>query len=138
MQPHAPFIEMTDPDDRSQVELSYPTNLPREPWYRVLRGDLSSAKLRELYVDNLRYVLDEVATLCQNFDAETSILSADHGNDVGQYGLYGHPARVKIKRLRSVPWVPIQTVDNHTITPIIDRSPTETTRSEQLEALGYR
>jgi hypothetical protein len=138
MQPHAPFLKRPDYEDRETVELAYPAKDSREPWYQVLRDDLSSARLRELYVNNLRYVLEEVSNLCRNFDAEIAILSADHGNGVGDDGLYGHPARVKIEELRRVPWVPIQAADDETLTPTIDRTSTNTSHIEQLEALGYR
>lgn len=138
MQPHAPFLRRTDPDDRRAVELSYPAKDCREPWYQVMRGGLQSDRLRDLYVDNLRYVLNEVDTLCDNFDAEDAILSADHGNAVGDDGLYGHPARVDIEQIQRVPWVSVSATDDRIITPTIDRVHTDVSREEQLRALGYR
>jgi len=138
MQPHAPFLKRTNSNNREGVELSYPVKDCREPWFQVMRGNLESERLRELYIENLRYVLDEVDLLCENFDAENAVLSADHGNGVGETGLYGHPARVNIERLRKVPWVPIQSVDDETFAPTIDRSSTNISHTEQLEALGYR
>ncbi|WP_159900215.1 hypothetical protein [Salinirussus salinus] len=138
MQPHAPFITRTNQNNREAVELSYPAKDCREPWYQVMRGELESSKLHELYLDNLRYVLEEVNKLCQNFDAKEAIISADHGNGVGYNGLYGHPARVEIKSLREVPWASVQAADRQTIMPTIDRTSTNISRTEQLEALGYQ
>lgn len=137
MQPHAPFIERTDPDDRRSVELAYPAKDCREPWYQVMRGDLSSDRLRQLYIDNLRYVLQEVDLLCRNFAAERAVLSADHGNGVGDDGLYGHPARVPIKKLRQVPWISLTASNEETVRPSIDRTPTGISREDQLSSLGY-
>jgi len=45
---------------------------------------------REAYYDELRMVLDDVEILLNNVDADTAVITADHGEAMGEYGIYGH------------------------------------------------
>ncbi|PSP48877.1 hypothetical protein BRC67_12005, partial [Halobacteriales archaeon QH_3_68_24] len=46
---------------------------------------------REAYLDNLRIVLDEVAVLLENIDADTVAITTDHGEAFGERNFYRHP-----------------------------------------------
>lgn len=48
-------------------------------------------RVLKAYLDDLRYVLDDVEILLENIAAEHVVLSADHGEAFGECGVYGHP-----------------------------------------------
>jgi hypothetical protein len=87
MQPHEPFIN-------TEGDWSY-----EEVW----RGEKSHEDLREAYKDNIRGLLDEINRLEKEMSGKV-VITADHGEFLGEYGLYGHPYGVKAKELREVPW----------------------------------
>jgi glucan phosphoethanolaminetransferase (alkaline phosphatase superfamily) len=94
----------------------------------------------DLYVQNLRYVLDHVERLLNNIDAETVVLTADHGELFGEWGLYSHHACVPHPALRKVPWVRTTANDSQSHNPPIERSDVdrvERISNEKLAALGY-
>ena len=140
MQPHVPFLGYDfqaahDPEDwqRAQTE--------KTVWAKLRDGDLDFDAVWTGYRDNLRAVLSDVELLLENLDAETVVLSADHGNAVGEYGIYGHPRGVAIEPLREVPWVRTTATDAGTFEPSLEREATESIDGDDLEArlesLGY-
>lgn len=66
---------------------------------------------------NLEYVLESVSVLLRNLDGNCAILSADHANAFGEWGLYGHPINKPAPVLRRVPWVPISVTNTHEYVP---------------------
>ena len=58
--------------------------------------------LRWAYVENLRWVLRHVTDLVTRLDARV-VISADHGELLGEYGLYFHMS-LPVPQLRVVPW----------------------------------
>lgn len=137
MQPHFPSIP--DPLIDPETGENEPVDLQRSVWDRVRRGSISMETAKQAYLENLRYVLDDVEVLLENFDAETVRLSADHANAFGEWGVYAHPD-VPIDALRIVPWYQTEAVDEHTYTPpdpeIHEGQPID--MEERLRALGYR
>jgi len=78
--------------------------------------------------------------LLRNLDAETVIISADHGNAVGEWGVYGHPVGFPHPAVKRVPWVETEANDSHGHTPKIQStasSEVETKAKERLRDLGY-
>lgn len=63
------------------------------------------AKWKNIYVNNLKWALEEVSSLVDYLDG-TTIVSADHGEALGEKGIYGHP-NIDIPELREVPWLEI-------------------------------
>lgn len=93
------------------------------------------------YLDELRWVLDDVETLLENVDAETAVVTADHGDLFGHLGFYSHPTGVPHPRLRRVPWMETTATDAGSYEPHYDRSAepdVDEKTSAQLEHLGYR
>jgi len=142
MQPHFPIIRRKG--DRANVE---PADIESrrqwggcyDAWYALMRGELSKPDVREMYLDNLRYVLPEVKILLDNFNAKIAIITADHSNALGQDGMYGHPGYVKLPVLRQVPWFKTMAEDMNSVEPDLNQKSSEVpNREEQLEALGYR
>lgn len=138
MQPHWPFI----PDPISDRELFGDDEDGRDPWERLRLGEVNRNDVWRSYRENLRYVLDHLPVLLENVDAKRVAITADHGNSLGEFGVYGHPSQVLTPELRKVPWCETTAVDEGTREPELsqyDRSESDagTDREELLENLGY-
>ncbi len=146
MQPHAPFLGHNEihagfrpdywgsPDavrDEDQQGL--------DVWHRIRRGELERETVWRAYRENLRIALESVARLRRNIDGRL-VLTADHGNALGEYGVWGHPD-VPVEGIRSVPWVSVEATDRQTSEPTI-KPPTDEASDDDIEArlaaLGYR
>jgi hypothetical protein len=92
------------------------------------------------YSDNLRYVLDTVETLRENIETDSMVVTSDHANAIGEFGIYGHPKNVPHPAIRRVPWVEVDAHDGGAYVP--ERPPPDDTVSatieDRLSALGYR
>jgi hypothetical protein len=131
-QPHSPYVANALNEERDLHEYE------KYPWQYIQRtGDRET--VFEAYLDDLRYVLDDVAILLDNVDAADVVISADHGEAFGEYGVYGHHAGSVHPHVRFVPWTHTSGTDNGTYTPEfepIDEG--ERDVNELLEALGYK
>lgn len=97
MQPHDPFVNFDYMDDVSEG-----SNIKNEYDLAHL-GRLTDEQILEAYKDNLRYVLDYVEELVEKMDGKT-VVTADHGELLGEQGMYRHPKGMSAKQLREVPW----------------------------------
>lgn len=137
MQPHAPFIGF-EHSERQDPATWNDLHLTRTAWDKVRDGDLDLDVAWEAYIDNLRCVLDSIELLLENVDAERVVISADHGECIGEFGVYGHPDQIALDPLREVPWVVTSATDDETYTPEPRSDSDGVPRAEKLEALGYR
>ena len=136
MQPHGPFLSRPDmgtyrtPDDFGQGFSSL--------WGEAGRT-IPMSEVWEAYRDNLRRVLDDVALLLENLDAPKVAISADHGNAVGEWGVYGHPGDVLLPCIRRVPWVETSGRDDGEYAPEVERTDDAVTVGveDRLRSLGY-
>lgn len=99
MQPHEPFLnynfyERVPEDQEHKIMNNYDL---------VLYGFVSQEEIIEAYKDNLREVLEQVRELEKSLSGKT-IITADHGEYLGENGLYRHPDRSDTEILREVPW----------------------------------
>lgn len=137
MQPHPPFFK----PGKSREEPIMAANW-YEMWGSILalmRGEISEEELKELHLNNLRYVLNDVEILLENFDADTAAITADHAHCLGEGGMYGHPAYTEHPELKRVPWVEVETVDEKKLDPSISGEKSiSISKEERLQALGYR
>lgn len=137
MQPHCPFI--TQPKLSEGKSLNKFGNQEwRDVWEQLRDGDLELKALWEGYRDNLNLGLQEVTSLLENVEADKVVVTSDHGNAKGEWGVYGHPPNLPLKSLRRVPWVETSANDTG------KREPEEWTkrtigvdRDDQLSSLGY-
>jgi len=108
-------------------------------WKGLMVGQRDEDEVWESYIANLRYVLDHVAVLLENINAETVALSADHGNGKGEWGVYEHPIGVPTRQVRTVPWYVTTASDTQDYTVDADRQTglSSTSREERLKSLGY-
>jgi hypothetical protein len=134
MQPHEPFIA-----PGAEVVGGGPaeTNV----WDGLNRRDLDPDPVWQSYMANLKYALFYVETLLENVNARV-LITSDHGNAFGEWGLYGHPFAFPQPAVRRVPWIETQATDRGTYdrqtAPLSTAEHTETAVEEQLRALGYR
>ncbi|MCO8254343.1 hypothetical protein NKF26_11065 [Haladaptatus sp. AB618] len=137
MQPHTPSV----PDPLGEGMTGNPdTTLasPESSLDRLRSGELARKRVWKSYKENLRYVLNSVAVLLNNIDAKKVVISADHGELMGEWGLYGHPWPVPIPSLRRVPWYVSSASDNETYEPTIEPDDEMGNVTEKLESLGYK
>jgi hypothetical protein len=137
MQPHHPFVGETTVD-----------GVAADPFGRegrttaldaLRRGEVTRDAVWAAYRSNLRAVLDDVAVLLANHDAERVVLTADHGEGFGEWGIYDHPAGCLHPAVTNVPWVETTAVDSGEFEPELEpdadgRADVE----ERLRGLGYR
>lgn len=144
IQPHTPFIG-------SEQELGYHDSENAEPfagnptdepiWRRVRSGDLRDERLRELYESNLKRVLPEICRLVSESDTGRIVITADHGEALGEFGMYAHP-RKEHPHIRTVPWAEIEGIrEDVDYTPDREKTnknnePTGDVR-DRLRDLGY-
>lgn len=136
MQPHHPFVGSDlfgqfgiDPfGDRNEMTVVDALRLGK-----VSREDFWNA-----YRDTLRHVLQSVSVLLTNIDANTVAISSDHGEAIGEWGVYGHPAGCLHPSVKNVPWVETTATDTGEYEPTIERTPEENVNVERrLRDLGY-
>ena len=135
MQPHAPFVndrEFASGIDIDRVGQEWTGNV----WDRLRRGEVSERRVWEGYGDNLRYVLDDVSLLLNSIDADTVVITADHGNGLGEFGFFGHNPTV-IPSVVRVPWYTTNARDSGEYTPTRQRQRGDAKVHSRLESLGY-
>jgi hypothetical protein len=145
MQPHHPFVPDPIEGDGGLVRTSEASNAAN-PWTMLRRGEVSTERVRAAYTANLRYVLDSVAVLLENVAAARVVITADHANLFGEWGLYGHPMWTPVPALLRVPWVETTARDAGTHDPSlapptplpVERVHGEGGVADRLDALGYR
>ena len=138
MQPHTPFVGFSESGHHDLDRWDKKGYLEKSEWEKLRDGEIDFSTIWTAYLDNLRYVLDDVEILLNNIDAENVVISADHGECAGEYGLYGHPEGIAIDELREVPWVSTTAKDSKERIPEAREDEITVTREEQLKQLGYK
>ena len=115
-------------------------DVEQSPW-NALKSGTPRDEVWNLYLDELAFGLDSVRTLVEDIEAEQIVITSDHGEAFGEFGLYAHPM-IPIPTLRKVPWVKTTGQGRTEYTPRLEPS-TESDNleqevEEQLEMLGYR
>jgi hypothetical protein len=138
MQPHYPFISYPDLDDGIELD-EFANERRRNVWGRLRVGDVERSVVWNAYRENLQIVLEEVELLLENINAETAVITSDHGNALGEWGIYGHPIHMPIDAIQVVPWVQTKAEDRRNHDPsVIDRSSLNESAEKRLQQLGYR
>lgn len=131
LQPHRPYLTDAIANGRD------PYDYEKEPWeYMRKTGDRET--VFKSYLNELRFVLDDVEILLNNVDADKVAISADHGEAFGEYNVYEHHSGSLHPSIRRVPWMTTKATDSRTYTPRLDSIPTsERSAEELLKHLGY-
>lgn len=135
MQPHHPFVPNPLDSGMNRDDLSNPE---KPVWDRLQERELGKEEVWEAYRENLLYVLDDVQAVLSNVDADTVVVTADHGNAIGEYGVYGH-GDIPLAGVREVPWCVTTASDTGEFDPELspDNEIPDTTTEERLQDLGY-
>lgn len=141
MQPHYPFIgERTSSDEKMQWDVVGDETHQGEGfalWDQFLYGERDDLnEVRQAYDDNLRHVWSHVETVCENVDGRV-VVTADHGNALGEWGMWGHKPGMLHSKMRHVPWDTYECTDEETYVPDLEAEVNDIDKQEQLESLGY-
>jgi len=151
MQPHWPFLRAPETSAGQGLDIEgivgeseqYQAweNDPNDVWERLRRGTVSEEEVWAGYLDNLRLVLRDVELLLENYDADRVVITSDHGNAMGEWGIYGHPLHMPLAVLRRVPWVETSATDERTHEPDSRHLESQSVSADvaaKLDQLGYR
>lgn len=133
MQPHLPYIGRAYRDGRR------PTQLENDGYRQLETGEADRDEVYGMYADTLRLVLDQVAVLLDNVDADRVAITADHGEAFGELFAYGHPEGFPHPVVKKVPWVETTAEDRGTREPDVDTDRrVDIDVEDHLRDLGYR
>ena len=94
MQPHHRFL--TDDGKTARKSSKYSYDIANS-------GRVDKEAMIEAYKENIEIVMDQVEELLPELEGKT-IITSDHGELLGENGLYGHFYDNQVKELRKVPW----------------------------------
>jgi hypothetical protein len=133
MPPHAPYRAGAVHSNRQMEPYE------ADPW-GALKGGTARETVWSVYLDELRWALDNVAVLLENVDADDVVITADHGDAFGEWGVYSHPMGVPHPQIRKVPWARTSATDEGAYTPSFEPgsgSHLDRDVEDQLTKLGY-
>lgn len=142
LQPHSPYVGQTELavalwGDRLKDPLSAVLKGLKDPEAAVADGDITWDLLRRAYADNLRLVWEATLRLVEGLKG-TVVVTADHGEVIGEGGRWGHNCTWQHEVLRLVPWLEF---DKGPFRPAplaaTDEPSSERLMRERLEYLGY-
>jgi len=130
LQPHEPFIGGGEYFGGGPTE----TNV----WQALQDGSVDEATVWAAYRSNLHRALAAVDMLLDSIDAEV-LITSDHGNAFGRFGVYGHPFAWPEPVVRRVPWIKTraEAVSGYDYTSVLNDADGGTGLKAQLRALGY-
>ncbi|MFB6158460.1 MAG: hypothetical protein ABEJ95_02250 [Candidatus Nanohalobium sp.] len=103
MQPHQPFVNADFSEEGSDLPPHLRDMNESNVWDKAESKSISREKVYSAYRDNLEFVMPYVEELVQDLDGKT-VITSDHGNLLGEGGLYGHPCGKDYEPLKKVPW----------------------------------
>jgi len=132
LQPHEPFIASDAPIVGGAATKS-------NVWDALQRGEVGAGVVWDSYKATLELALEHVDALLEEVDARV-LVTADHGNAFGEWGIYGHPWGWPQPAVRRVPWVLVDATKERETpsTSVLSESGSSVDVDEQLRALGYR
>ena len=77
------------------------------PHWGALVQEIGEEKVREYYQEALRMALDEVARFVENIDGKI-IVTADHGEALGEHNEWGHQVGSDNPKQYIVPWLVVK------------------------------
>jgi len=135
MQPHHPFVGAANAGEFEADPFG------REGGETVVdalrRGKITRDAFWAAYRENLRIVLRDVSVLLSNVDAETVAVTADHGDALGEWGIYDHPAGCLHPVVKNVPWTETTARDTGEYEPTVEPAESRTDVDNRLRDLGY-
>lgn len=137
VQPHVPFLT-DEAEGLSRSNFTHEQESVSDAWDQVTRGNLAPDDAIAQYRTTLERVLEDVSLLLSAVDADDVVVTADHGEAFGEWGLYGHPPNIGLPCLTQVPWVETTAEREREYVPSeYETDVDDVDRTEQLNALGY-
>lgn len=145
LQPHYPFIGATGRKIQQGSLtggglIADQNNIP-DIWELLQKEEVKKETVWDAYKENLELVLPEVRYLIENLCGK-SVVTSDHGNSLGRWGIYGHPSGIFMRDLVQVPWLTIDTETRKNIESTQPETQLKIEESEEvskkLEYLGYK
>lgn len=142
MQPHYPFIsnrtDITGRGMRWDVTYGEIEDDGLALWDQFLYGIRNDVdRVREAYDSNLKFVWKEVERVMNNVDGAV-IVTADHGNAMGEFKMWGHKPGMLHPKMRRVPWAEFECEDLGNEVEVEEETEVTDSVSERLEDLGYK
>ena len=116
MQPHFPWIPYPQISQKLMRLFMVYEFMPATK-IRKYKGMINKNQVIKCYTGNLLLVLREVYRLIKKLDEEYNIFSrfkvvitADHGELLGEYGLFFHPPDYDLPQLKIIPWMEVHGV----------------------------
>ena len=134
MQPHAPFLHC--PGKYGSINKEKNQGKSQMVWRGLQAGQYDKEEIWEDYGENLLSVLDQVEMLLNNVDGDV-VITADHGNALGEFRLYGHPGYVPAPSIKKVPWVEVKANNIQNYNPNTKKADAKTSVEDHLKDLGY-
>lgn len=103
IQPHYPFIgeRGRQISQRGILNTDIKTT---HIWSQLRYGQVEKRTVWKAYEENLELTLPHVETLIEGLTGKT-VVTADHGNMFGKWGVHGHPRNTYLQGLVKVPWL---------------------------------
>jgi hypothetical protein len=140
MQPHFPFIASGEPafGQLGRGGFGLGEEASCNVWHMLANGKVAEKDVIEAFYRNLDLVFSSVETLLQNVDG-TVVITSDHGNAIGEWGMYGHRAYVPNMAIKKVPWDVRESEDDGEYDPSMSGGNQTVDKSvlDQLTRLGY-
>ena len=108
-------------------------------WKQIKRGDITREAARQAYLENVDIAIEHARRLVPELDGKT-VITADHGEMFGRWGVYEHPPEMFVPGLVKVPWFTCQFAERKRIEAGIEGvGPAEETPEvrDRLADLGY-
>ena len=152
-QPHTPYIGEERELGHAGTDAAVPDQVApvdKPIWDQVNRGEICDDRLRELYWSNVERVRPAVLRTIDELlgEFESVVVTADHGEALGEHGVYAHPRQPQHPKVREVPWVEVSdltargeraadSVDVPDVPAKVNRG-ADDDLDERLRMLGYR
>ncbi len=109
LQPHAPYIGNIK-YSANEFEFFQPFDVTIDigVWGLLEKGEATIHRIKRAYESNLQLVMPYVNDLLDRLDGKV-VISADHGELFGEYGLHVHPIGAYVPELVTVPWLEVET-----------------------------
>jgi hypothetical protein len=102
MQPHIPFIGERGRELLSQADVA-DLDHGVKFWEQARQNSTLRQRFWDAYQENLEITLPHVQRLITETDG-LAVVTSDHGNELGWFGVYGHPGGFYTPGLVIVPW----------------------------------
>lgn len=145
IQPHMPYIgahalPYADWGHATEAEFEAELRQHKHPAEAVCDGEATRDDIRAAYMGNLAVALPAVVQLLASLRG-TLVVTADHGELLGERGAYGHTAGPGQPELTNVPWVVVgrDAYDPAPIPATLDagRQKADAMLVDRLQSLGY-